>query len=48
MSMAWSKGSTAAWRRIRAAVLDRDSQRCRVRLEVYTLFATPGRADFYV
>jgi 5-methylcytosine-specific restriction endonuclease McrA len=33
MSRSWAKGSTAAWRRIRAAVLARDGYRCQLKLE---------------
>lgn len=33
MSKAWSKGSTRAWRRIRARVLARDGYRCRINLD---------------
>lgn len=29
MSKAWGKGSTRAWRRLRAAILTRDRYRCR-------------------
>lgn len=32
MSSAWAKGSTRAWRRIRALVLARDGHRCRLQL----------------
>jgi 5-methylcytosine-specific restriction endonuclease McrA len=28
----WQQGSTRAWRRIRAAVLERDGYRCRLRI----------------
>lgn len=30
MSTSWTGGSTRAWRRLRAAVLERDGHRCRV------------------
>lgn len=30
MSRAWRKGSTSAWRRLRAIILDRDQHRCQV------------------
>lgn len=30
MSQAWAGGSTRAWRRLRAAVLERDGARCQV------------------
>lgn len=32
MSKAWAKGSTWAWRRIRAQVLARDGHRCQLQL----------------
>lgn len=32
MSKAWSKGSTTAWRRVRAVVLERDSFKCQLRI----------------
>jgi 5-methylcytosine-specific restriction endonuclease McrA len=32
MSGAWSKGSTRAWRNVRARVLTRDRQRCQLRI----------------
>lgn len=32
MSRAWAKGSSRAWRRVRAAVLARDGQVCRVQI----------------
>lgn len=40
MSKAWGKGSTRAWRRIRAAVLQRDGYRCQVKLRGCTTRAT--------
>jgi hypothetical protein len=40
MSKGWAKGSTRAWRRIRALVLARDGYRCRLRLDVCTHRAT--------
>lgn len=40
MSTTWSKGSTRAWRRVRAAVLLRDGYTCRLRLPGCT-----GRAE---
>ena len=30
MSKAWAKGSTPAWRRVRAQILARDHYRCRI------------------
>lgn len=33
MSAAWAGGSTRAWRRLRAAVLERDGGRCQVPVE---------------
>jgi 5-methylcytosine-specific restriction endonuclease McrA len=33
MSTSWAKGSTTAWRKIRAAVLLRDRHRCRLTIE---------------
>lgn len=50
MSKAWKGGSTRTWRRVRAAVLERDGRRCRLRVpEVCTTVAdcvhhTIGRA----
>lgn len=32
MSKRWAKGSTTAWRRVRAFVLQRDGHRCRLQL----------------
>lgn len=32
MSERWAKGSTRAWRRVRAQVLDRDGHRCGLQL----------------
>jgi 5-methylcytosine-specific restriction endonuclease McrA len=32
MSKQWAKGSTAAWRRVRAQVLARDGRRCRIQI----------------
>lgn len=32
MSRRWKAGSTTAWRKIRAQVLDRDAHRCQLRL----------------
>lgn len=40
MSKAWQNGSTAAWRRVRAAVLVRDQQRCQLQLDGCTTIAT--------
>lgn len=40
MSKAWSRGSTAAWRRTRAAVLARDGHRCQLKLDGCTTRAT--------
>jgi 5-methylcytosine-specific restriction endonuclease McrA len=40
VSKAWSRGSTAAWRRTRAAVLARDQHRCQLRLAGCTTRAT--------
>ena len=36
----WEGGSTRAWRRTRAYVLDRDGHRCRLRLQPCTTVAT--------
>lgn len=33
MSESWSKGSTRAWRRIRAGVLARDGYECQLRID---------------
>lgn len=40
MSRAWAKGSSRAWRRVRAAVLARDGYRCRLQLPGCTIIAT--------
>lgn len=40
MSKSWQAGSTAAWRRTRAAVLARDGYRCQIKLERCTTRAT--------
>ena len=40
MSRAWAKGSTPAWRRIRAYVLARDGYRCQLKLDGCTTTAT--------
>ncbi len=32
MSRAWAKGSTTAWRKLRAQILQRDGYRCRIQL----------------
>jgi hypothetical protein len=40
MSKAWEKGSTRAWRRVRARVLSRDGYRCQLRLPGCTDVAT--------
>ncbi len=32
MSKRWAKGSTTAWRKVRAQVLHRDAYRCRLKL----------------
>ena len=40
MSNAWSGGSTAAWRRVRAFVLARDQWRCQLKLDGCTTLAT--------
>ena len=32
MSRSWASGSTRAWRKLRAEVLDRDGHRCQLRL----------------
>lgn len=32
MSRAWAAGSTTAWRRVRALVLERDGYQCRVQI----------------
>lgn len=39
-SKGWPNGSTWAWRKIRAAVLDRDGRRCQLRLDGCTRVAT--------
>lgn len=33
MSLAWDKGSTRAWRAVRAFVLERDNHRCQLKLK---------------
>jgi 5-methylcytosine-specific restriction endonuclease McrA len=40
MSRSWQKGSTRAWRRIRARVLARDQYQCQLRLQGCTGAAT--------
>jgi 5-methylcytosine-specific restriction endonuclease McrA len=40
VSKAWDKGSTRAWRRVRAAVLARDHHTCQLRLPGCTGHAT--------
>jgi len=40
VSKAWSKGSTAGWRRLRAAVLARDGYRCQIKAEGCLKLAT--------
>lgn len=40
MSRGWAKGSTTAWRRVRALVLARDGNRCRLQLDGCTTVAT--------
>jgi 5-methylcytosine-specific restriction endonuclease McrA len=35
MSKAWASGSTRKWRKVRAAVLERDGHRCRIKLADY-------------
>lgn len=41
MSQAWAKGSTPAWRKTRARVLERDGWQCQLRLpDVCTSIAT--------
>jgi 5-methylcytosine-specific restriction endonuclease McrA len=40
MSSGWRGGSTTAWRRLRALVLDRDEHTCQVRLPGCTGVAT--------
>lgn len=39
MSKSWAKGSTTAWRKIRAYVLQRDGYRCQLRLPGCTIRA---------
>jgi 5-methylcytosine-specific restriction endonuclease McrA len=39
-SRSWARGSTRAWRRVRAAVLERDGYRCQLRLPGCTTAAT--------
>lgn len=44
MSESWAKGSTRAWRALRAAVLARDNRRCRAHLEGWCARSgRPGR-----
>jgi hypothetical protein len=52
MSTTWAKGSTPAWRRLRAAVLARDGYRCRAHTDGWcdrarrtTPHTCTGRAD---
>lgn len=33
MSKQWAQGSTRAWRKLRAAVLERDGHRCKLKLD---------------
>ncbi|RKF24131.1 HNH endonuclease [Micromonospora globbae] len=40
MSRSWEGGSTRAWRKLRAWVLNRDSHRCQLRLPGCTTIAT--------
>ena len=40
MSKAWQRGSTRAWRQVRAAVLLRDGHRCQIRLPGCTTIAS--------
>lgn len=40
MSKNWAKGSTRAWRKLRAYVLARDSYRCQIKLPGCTSAAT--------
>lgn len=44
MSRAWKVGSTRAWRRIRAAVLDRDGHRCQLQQVIYQQTGGIGRS----
>lgn len=39
MSEAWKGGSTAAWRKVRAYVLQRDQGRCQLKLDVCKTYA---------
>lgn len=39
MSKNWASGSTTAWRRVRAEVLDRDARTCQLRLDGCTAMA---------
>jgi len=50
VSKAWAKGSTRAWRRIRATVLARENYRCQLRLPGCTVMGdtahhTIGKAN---
>lgn len=40
MSRAWARGSTTAWRKLRARVLARDQHLCQIGLENCTVTAT--------
>jgi 5-methylcytosine-specific restriction endonuclease McrA len=40
MSTSWAKGSTRAWRQVRALVLARDHNQCQLRLDGCTITAT--------
>lgn len=40
MSKGWAKGSSRAWRRVRALVLARDGHRCMLKLDGCTTVAT--------
>lgn len=40
MSRSWAGGSTKAWRKLRAQILERDGHRCQVRLPGCTDVAT--------
>lgn len=40
MSQSWAKGSTRAWRKVRARVLARDNYECKLNLDGCTLIAT--------
>lgn len=48
MSAAWSGGSTRAWRRLRAFVLDRDGWACRVEVDGVPCGAYADTADHVV